>query len=74
MSIKLFEQKEMRSVWDEDQEKWYFSIADVVEVLTEGIDPPAYWRKLKQRLKVEENETLTNCHSLKMRSYDEKMR
>ncbi|MBN6711999.1 Bro-N domain-containing protein [Haemophilus haemoglobinophilus] len=74
MSIKLFEQKEVRSVWDEDQEKWYFSIVDVVEVLTGSIDPSAYWRKLKQRLKAEGNETVTNCHGLKMRSRDGKMR
>lgn len=74
MSIKLFEQKEVRSVWDEEQEKWYFSIVDVVEILTESLDPQAYWRKLKQRLKAEGNETVTNCHGLKMLARDGKMR
>lgn len=74
MSIKLFEQKEVRSVWDENQEKWYFSIVDVVEILTESLDPQAYWRKLKQRLKAEGNESVTNCHGLKMLARDGKMR
>jgi hypothetical protein len=61
-SIKLFEDKKVRSVWDSEQEKWYISIVDVIEVLTESVDPAAYWRKLKQRLKEEGNETVTNCH------------
>lgn len=73
-SIKLFEQKQIRSSWDEEQEKWYFSIVDVVGVLSESIDPQAYWRKLKQRLKEEGNETVTNCHGLKMLAADGKMR
>lgn len=73
-AIKLFEQKEIRSLWDEVQEKWYISIVDVVGILTESIDPSAYWRKLKQRLKAEGNETVTNCHSLKMIAEDGKMR
>ena len=73
-SIKLFEQKQIRSSWDEDQEKWYFSIVDVVGVLSESINPQAYWRKLKQRLKAEGNETVTNCHGLKMVAADGKMR
>lgn len=73
-SIKLFEQKQIRSKWDEEKEKWYFSIVDVVEVLSESIDPQAYWRKLKQRLKEEGNETVTNCHGLKMVAADGKMR
>jgi hypothetical protein len=73
-AIKLFEQKEIRSLWDEEQEKWYISIVDVVGILTESIDPSAYWRKLKQRLKAEGNETVTNCHSLKMIAEDGKMR
>lgn len=73
-AIKLFEQKEVRSLWDEDQEKWFISIVDVVGVLTESIDPAAYWRKLKQRLKAEGNETVTNCHGLKMLAEDGKMR
>ena len=74
MDIKLFEQKEVRSAWDEEQEKWYFSIVDVIEILTESLDATAYWRKLKQRLKAEGNETVTNCHGLKMRAKDGKMR
>jgi len=73
-SIKLFEQKQIRSSWDEEKEKWYFSIVDVVGVLSESIDPQAYWRKLKQRLKEEGNETVTNCHGLKMVATDGKMR
>jgi hypothetical protein len=73
-AIKLFEEKKVRSVWDEEQEKWYISIVDVIAVLTESVDPTAYWRKLKQRLKAEGNETVTNCHGLKMRAPDDKMR
>jgi hypothetical protein len=73
-AIKLFEQKQVRSVWDAEQEKWYFSIIDVIEVLTESVDANAYWRKLKQRLKEEGNETVTNCHGLKMEATDGKMR
>ncbi|HET9057309.1 MAG TPA: Bro-N domain-containing protein [Chitinophagaceae bacterium] len=73
-AIKLFEEKQVRSVWDAEQEKWYISIVDVVAVLTESIDPNAYWRKLKQRLKEEGNETVTNCHGLKMLAADGKMR
>lgn len=72
--IKLFEQHSVRSHYDTQQEKWYFSIIDVIAILTESIDPNAYWRKLKQRLKAEGNETVTNCHGLKMRSADGKMR
>jgi len=73
-NIKLFEEKKVRSAWDAEQEKWYISIVDVVEVLTESVDPAAYWRKLKQRLKEEGNETVTNCHGLKMVASDGKMR
>jgi hypothetical protein len=73
-SVKLFENKKVRSVWDNEQEKWYISIVDVIEVLTESVDPAAYWRKLKQRLKEEGNETVTVCHGLKMLAPDGKMR
>jgi hypothetical protein len=73
-AIKLFEEKKVRTFWDDEQEKWYFSIVDVVGILTESVDPTAYWRKLKQRLKAEGNETVTNCHGLKMRASDGKMR
>ena len=72
--IQLFENKNVRTVWDDKLEEWYFSIVDVCGVLTESKDPQAYWRKLKQRLKDEGNETVTNCHALKMRAPDGKMR
>lgn len=72
--IKLFENKQIRAVWDEQQEKWYFSIIDTCGALTDSVDPTAYWRKLKQRLKAEGNETVTNCHGLKMKAEDGKMR
>ena len=72
--IKLFEQKKVRSQWDLEKEMWYFSITDVIAVLTDSVDAVAYWRKLKQRLKKEGNETVTNCHGLKMEAPDGKMR
>jgi len=64
----------VRTVWDDETEKWYFAIVDVVAILTESADAAAYWRKLKQRLKAEGNETVTNCHGLKMLAADGKMR
>ena len=73
-AIKLFEDKQVRSVWDEDAEKWYISIVDVVSVLTDSVDGRKYCNKLKQRLKEEGNETVTNCHQLKMQASDGKMR
>ena len=73
-AIQLFEDKKVRTVWDAEQEKWFISIIDVIEILTESINPNAYWRKLKQRLKEEGNETVTNCHGLKMIAPDGKMR
>lgn len=73
-AIKIFEEKKVRTLWDDENEKWYLSITDVVAVLTGSIDPLAYWRKLKQRLKEEGNETVTNCHALKMQAADGKMR
>ena len=73
-AIQLFEEQKVRTIWDDEQEKWYFSIVDVCGVLTESKDPTAYWRKLKQRLKAEGNETVTNCHALKLRAADGKMR
>ena len=72
--IQLFEDKKVRTAWDDEREEWYFSIVDVCGVLTESKDPQAYWRKLKQRLKDEGNETVTNCHALKMLAPDGKMR
>ena len=73
-SIKLFEEKKVRTVWDDEQEKWYFSVVDVVGVLTESKDPQVYWRVLKKRLLEEGNETVTNCNGLKLRAADGKMR
>ncbi len=75
--IKLFEQKQIRSHWDEDIEKWYFSIVDVIAILTNQekfLKARKYWNKLKERLKKEGNETVTNCHRLKMPAADGKMR
>ena len=72
--IQLFEDKKIRTAWDEKNEEWYFSIIDVISVLTDSKDPTAYWRKLKQRLKAEGNETVTNCHGLKMTASDGKKR
>ena len=73
-SIKLFGNDKIRAVWDEEQEKWYFSVVDVVAVLTESPNPQTYWRVLKKRLKDEGNETVTNCNGLKMPAADGKMR
>ena len=73
-TLKLFEERKVRTVWDDEKEKWYFSIVDVVSVLTDSVDATAYWRKLKQRLKEEGNETVTNCHGLKIKATDGKMR
>ncbi len=73
-AIQLFEQKKVRTVWDTDKEKWYFSVVDVVEVLTESSNPQTYWRVLKNRLKKEGNETVTNCNAFKFRAPDGKMR
>ena len=73
-NIKLFETKKVRSHWDADQEKWYFSIVDVVAVLTDSPNPQVYWRVLKKRLKDEGNETVTNCNALKMEAPDGKQR
>ena len=71
---KLFEERKIRTVWDDEQEKWYFSIVDVVGVLTDSENPQTYWRVLKNRLKKEGNETVTNCNALKLRAADGKMR
>jgi cell division protein FtsL len=73
-NIRLFENKRVRTVWDEEKQEWYFSIVDVCAVLSNSVDPTAYWRKLKQRLIEEGNETVTNCHGLKMLAPDGKMR
>ena len=73
-AIKLFQDKSVRVHWNDDNEKWYFSIVDVVGLLTNSINPQTYWRKLKERLRKEGNETVTNCHGLKMIAADGKMR
>ena len=73
-AIQPFENKQIRVVWDAEKEKYYFSIVDVVQVLTESVDGRKYWNKLKQRLKAEGNETVTNCHQLKLPATDGKMR
>ena len=73
-TLKLFQDTNIRTQWDADAEKWYFSIVDVIAALTESADPSAYWRKLKQRLKEEGNETVTNCHGLKLVAPDGKLR
>lgn len=70
--IQLFEEKKVRFVWDEEQEKYYFSIVDIVQVLTDSVDGRKYWNKLKQRLKAEGNESVTNCHQLKLPAADGK--
>ena len=72
--IQLFEGKQIRYVWDEEQEKYFFSVVDVIQVLTDSVDGRKYWNKLKQRLKEEGNETVTNCHQLKFPAADGKMR
>ena len=72
--IQLYENQPIRTAWDEENEEWFFSIVDVIKVLTESKDPSAYWRKLKQRLTEEGNETVTNCHGLKMKAADGKRR
>jgi len=71
-AVKLFEDSQVRSVWDSEAEKWYISIVDVVSVLTESVDGRKYWNKLKQRLQEEGNQSVTNCHQLKLPAADGK--
>lgn len=73
-TIKLFEEKKVRTVWDDETEEWYFSIVDIIGILTDSEDPRNYWKVLKNRLKKEGNETVTNCNQLKMLATDGKMR
>lgn len=73
-AIQLFEEKKVRTVWDDENEKWYFSIVDVVEVLTESANPQTCWSVLKNRLKKEGNETVTNCNAFKLQAPDGEMR
>ena len=72
--IKLFEDKKIRTLWDENLEKWWFSIVDIIAALTESDNPQVYWRVLKKRLADEGNETVTNCNGLKMLAPDGKRR
>jgi len=74
LQLAVFNGKNIRRVWDEKKEKWYFSVVDIVGVLSESVDPLAYWRKLKERLRIEGSETVTKCHGLKMKAADGKMR
>ena len=71
-AIKLFEEKKVRTIWDDVQEKWYFSIVDVIAILTDSATPRNYWKVLKNRLKKEGNESVTNCNQLKLLSSDGK--
>ena len=73
-ALKVFEDKKVRTSWNDTEEKWYFSVVDVIGILTESVDVQSYWRKFKQRLKEEGNETVTNLHGLKMLAADGKMR
>ena len=73
-AIKLFEERKVRTIWDDTHEKWYFSIVDVVAILTDSPNPQTYWRVLKKRLKEEGNESVTNCNALKLKAADGKMR
>ena len=72
--IQLFEDQPIRTAWDEEQEEWYFSVVDVVRVLTDSPNPQTYWRVMKKRLKDEGNETVTSCNALKMTAADGKKR
>lgn len=71
--IKIFENKQVRTAWNADEEEWYFSVVDVVAVLTDSANPRKYWSVLKTRLKAEGSELTTNCSQLKMKSADGKM-
>ncbi len=73
-AVKIFEHKQVRTHWDEDLEKWYFAIVDVIAILSDSSNPQVYWRVLKKRLLAEGNETVTNCNGLKMQAADGKMR
>ena len=73
-ALQVFEHYKVRTIWDEESQKWYFSVVDVCAALTDSKDPTAYWRKLKQRLKEEGNETVTNCHAFKLVANDGKKR
>ena len=71
-SIRLFEERKVRAIWDDEQEEWYFSIVDVISILTDSPNPRKYWSVLKNRLKKEGSELTTNCSQLKMQAADGK--
>ena len=73
-ALQIFDEKKIRTAWDDNEEKWYFSVVDVVAALTDSPNPQTYWRVLKKRLKDEGNQTVTNCNGLKMIAPDGKMR
>jgi prophage antirepressor-like protein len=74
-NIKIFENKKVRSYWDEKEEQWYFSVIDIVEILTDSLNPRDYWFKMKKRVKTEDGiELSTNCRQFKMQAQDGKMR
>ena len=70
---KIFNNETIRTIWDKEQEKYFISVVDLVGVVSESKDKQAYWRKLKQRLREEGNETVTNCHALKLKAQDGKL-
>lgn len=73
-SVKEFQSNQIRSVWNDEEQQWYFSVVDVVGALSESLNPNNYWKVLKNRLKKEGNETVTNCNQLKLKAADGKMR
>ena len=73
-ALQIFDERRIRTAWDDESEKWYFSVVDVVAALTDSPNPQTYWRVLKKRLKDEGNQTVTNCNGLKMQATDGKMR
>lgn len=70
VSIRFFEDKEIRAIWDEQNNKWFFNIVDMCAVLSNSVSPSTYWRKLKQRLKTAGDETVTKCHAFKFTATD----
>ena len=72
--VQLYEEQPIRTAWDEESEEWYFAVVDVIAVLTESRDPQTYWRVMKNRMKKEGNQTVTNCNALKLLSKDGKRR
>ena len=73
-NMQLFENQPVRTAWNEEEEEWYFSVVDVIGILTESPNPQIYWRVMKKRLKDEGNETVTNCNGLKLKAADGKRR